>query len=595
MCGIAGYFLKNGQQPPSGCLEGFAAALHHRGPDGWGKQVMDGAGFVQTRLAIIDLEGGKQPFIRPENKNHGRQMLIANGEIYNYQQLRAEYADYPYVTQSDCEVILPLYQQNQENFAPKLRGMYAFAIYDEQQNKGCLSRDSFGIKPLYYAEDHTGVYFASERRALAKILGLTAALDDVSAMLVLDRQYMSPSDCPDARIKSVLPGQTLFISGGEITHQNQDNPLDITGSSPSHADEFQAYFSDSIAAHQIADVDVGLFLSGGVDSASILQEMTDQQRQDISKKLHAYSVRFDTGTLADETLLARQLAEQCDAEFVDVTYTADDFLHSTGKAVWAIDMPVADYAILPSFALAERAAQDVKVVLSGEGGDEFFAGYGRYRHGMRAFAHRPLWRAGPALQAGLIRPHIEKQFHRLTAQHVSSLPNFWTCLRHPDRALQQVQRYDIDRWLPDNLLVKLDRILMANSLEGRTPFIDRALSPFGYHLPARQKIRGKKGKYAVKKWLEQKLPAARPFDRKRGFTVPVGNWIADHHHSLVPLVMQQPDLQKLVNTSLLSGLFRDGASSGLLAWRVLFLALWNQIHIHGADPHQPIHDILNHR
>lgn len=594
MCGIAGYFLKKGRKPHPHCLEKFETALHHRGPDGSGQQKMDGAGFVQTRLAIIDLEGGKQPFISPTNAEHSAQMLIANGEIYNYQQLKSELSSYPFSTASDCEVILALYQHKADNFTQKLRGMYAFAIYDEGARQGCISRDAFGIKPLYYVAEESGIYFASEAKVLAHTLGLNTPLDDISAMLVLDRQYASPSDRPSPVIKSLEPGETLYIEDGAPSHSRFDKPL-LQTDSTIYSENFDAVFSESITAHQIADVEVGLFLSGGVDSASILKKMTDQKRADARQKLHAYSVRFDTGTTPDETVLARQLSAECGSEFVDVVYSIEDFNNDAGKAIWAIDMPVADYAILPSFALAKRAAKDVKVVLSGEGGDEFFAGYGRYRHGKRPFGHRPLWRVGPAMQAGLFRPHIEREFHTLTQNHSAELPDFMTRLCRPDEALKQVQHYDIKRWLPDNLLIKLDRILMANSLEGRTPFIDRTLSSYGYHLPSAQKISGKQGKFIVKNWLNEQLPSAKPFLKKRGFTVPVGSWIAQQHDMLAPLVIRQPELKSLINTSLIPGLYRDAATSGLLAWRVLFLALWNQIHIHGADHNQPIPEILSHR
>ena len=348
----------------------------------------------------------------------------------------------------------------------------------------------------------------------------------------------------------------------------------------------------------MSDVPFGLFLSGGVDSSVLLAMMArlsqDGQIAKHTPKLLAYTARFDIEQVADETELARLLARQTGAAFIDVVYDRNRFFAECGAAVAAMDEPVADYAILPSFALAKRARQDVKVVLCGEGGDEFFAGYGRYRAGLRLIGAKFANRAGPALNAGLLRPDLARELTADLARQDSRLPPWTSRLSDRAAALQTLQAYDIDSWLPDNLLVKLDRCLMHNSLEGRTPFIDKMLSVYGFHLPFDQKLSGKQGKFALKAWLDEHLPEARPFARKRGFTVPVGQWIESEADALGGAVARLDAISELVIPDEVAPVFRQaGGKGGLLAWRLLFYGLWHQIHVRGVAADQPVLEILN--
>ena len=596
MCGIAGYFLKQGAQPLPDCLDIMQARLHHRGPDNKDTAILGRAGFTQTRLAIIDLAGGHQPFL--SDQPDGRAMLVANGEIYNHQALRGELeAGFSFQSRSDCEVLLPLWLTRAEELCSAPRGMFAAALYDEATDTGCLVRDPFGIKPLYYCAHETGLYFASEITALRAIgLGDKDA-DRLCAAYVLDKQFAPCPVSPFSGIRKLATGEQLRIQNGQITSRLRYNPLDGAGQ-PSDPQALDSQIHDSVEAHQMSDVPFGLFLSGGVDSSVLLAAMT-QLRQagktaGHSSELLAYTARFDSDTLADETELARTLARKTGAEFIDVRYDQTLFFAQCGAAIEAMDEPVADYAILPSYALAARARQDVKVVLSGEGGDEFFAGYGRYRAGLRLvgakFANRP----GPALTSGLLRADLAGHLKDHLQRQTDRLPSVTSRMVRREQALAQLQRYDSDSWLPDNLLVKLDRCLMRNSLEGRTPFVDNRLSVYGLHLPFDQKIRGKDGKYALKAWLAEQLPEARPFTRKRGFTVPVGQWIEADADRLGTAVAQLDFLAEIIHADQITPVFRQASGrGGLLAWRVLFLALWHQIHVRGVSAHQPVVDVLN--
>jgi len=596
MCGIAGYFLKPDASPLRHSLEVMQSRLYHRGPDGQDTQRCGQAGFTQTRLAIIDLEGGRQPFV--SQQADGKAMLVANGEIYNHQKLRDELAEsFAFQSRSDCEVLLALWLARPAALMSAARGMFAAALYDEASDRGCLVRDPFGIKPLYYCEHDTGLYFASEISAL-RAAGLGEQTPNpLMAAYVLDKQFAPRPVAAFAGIQKLAPGETLTIDGGRITGRTTEQPL-MAEQTPSAPAALDSVLTDSVDAHQMSDVPFGLFLSGGVDSSVLLATMA--RLRQAGKIAHhtphllAYTARFDSDEVADETALARALAKETGAEFIDISYDKARFFAECGAAVAAMDEPVADYAILPSFALAKRAKNDVKVVLSGEGGDEFFAGYGRYRAGLRRVGAKFPTRAGPALSAGLLRPDLATSLRRQLDLSAEKMPSFLDRLRSPNSALGQLQHYDIDFWLPDNLLVKLDRCLMHNSLEGRTPFIDRILSVYGFHLPFDQKLNAGKGKYALKAWLSTHLPEARPFARKRGFTVPVGQWIDAESDKLAPAIARLTFLSELVHTDMIAPVFRDaGGRGGLLAWRLLFLGLWHQIHVRGVSADQPVLDILN--
>jgi asparagine synthase (glutamine-hydrolysing) len=303
-------------------------------------------------------------------------------------------------------------------------------------------------------------------------------------------------------------------------------------------------------------------------------------------------VRFERSG-DDETGLAASLAASEGAEFVDVPYGKADFLADAGRAAMACDDAVADYAILPTLHLARRAAQDVKVVLSGEGGDEFFAGYGRYRAGLRALGAKFPTRPGPALRAGLFGDDVARQLAARYDRASANMPGLLLRLADRRAALAALQHHDIDDWLPNDLLIKLDRCLMRHGLEGRTPFIDRQMSAYGFHLPVAAKIGRKGGKHLVKSWLERRLPACRPFARKRGFTVPVGGWIAEESQTLAPLVARQDGVAELISADKARAVIASAdGRGGLLAWRLLFYALWHQIHCRGVDAEQPLADIL---
>ncbi|MCH8188841.1 MAG: asparagine synthase (glutamine-hydrolyzing), partial [Proteobacteria bacterium] len=373
MCGIAGFMTSDGSSPDGAAVRAMGARLAHRGPDGTGHYQSGSVAMVHRRLAVIDLETGDQPLYEP-----GGAALIANAEIYNYIELREELNGASFATQTDCEPPLHLYRRHGLDFADHLRGMYAIALYDSVEDRLVLTRDPFGIKPLYYAETAAGIAFASEPQALFADGLMTPKIEASVRDEMLQLQFSTGADTIFTGVKRVLPGETLVISGGRIIERRRRAALPDGG--PDLADEAEALerldaaLHDSVRVHQRADVPYGMFLSGGVDSAVLLVLMAELNERPV----RAFTAGFASG-VHDEREHARTLCEKVGAEFVGIEVTEDDFWTLLPEIAAVIDDPAADYAIIPTYKLAREASRDLKVILCGEGGDELFAGYGRHR------------------------------------------------------------------------------------------------------------------------------------------------------------------------------------------------------------------------
>jgi asparagine synthase (glutamine-hydrolysing) len=571
MCGIAGAMMRGGKPVELSLLEKFGAAQAHRGPDGQGHFRQDAIGLAHQRLAIIDLVTGDQPLFGPDGV-----VLIANGEIYNNDELRIELTGASFLTHSDCEPPLFLYQQLGPAFAGRLRGMFAIALYDPGKLHLLLCRDPFGIKPLYYAETADGFLFASEPQALLASGLIERRIVTTARDELLNLQFTTGRETIFAGINRVLPGETLVIADGRIIARHRQAALTLAP--PRVIDQsdalaaLDAALEESVRLHQRSDVPYGLFLSGGIDSASLLAMMARLNRS----KVLAFTAFFPDSLARDETDLAAQLATAIGAEHVKVAVTEADFWAMLPDIAGAMDDPAADYAILPTAKLAMTARQSVKVVLAGEGGDELFGGYGRYRAARRPWPlTRSMRRHGALDGMGLLREparHWRDGLLRVEKDlQGASL----------DR-LQRAQALDCADWLPNDLLGKLDRCLMAFGIEGRVPFLDLPLADFAFHLPDGLKIKQGRGKFLLREWLARRLPMARPFSRKRGFTVPVADWLAGQKR-LGPLLATQPAIREICHPDRVEALFaRLDRQRGFAAWTLLFYALWHRRHIDGA-------------
>ncbi|MGD9536487.1 MAG: asparagine synthase (glutamine-hydrolyzing) [Alphaproteobacteria bacterium] len=567
----------DGSPPDAATLDLLADALAHRGPDGRGRHVEGALGLVHDRLSIIDLATGAQPLF-----DEAGNALIANAEIYNHVELRREIGEAAFRTGSDCEVPLRLYAACGLDFVDRLRGMYAIALHDRARGRLVLARDPFGIKPLYYAETPAGFAFASEPQALIAARLVPPVLHGHARDELIAFQFTTGNDTVFRGIRRVLPGELIVVERGRIAERRRRPALPDGGPEAIGEDEalirLDAALDDSVNVHQRADVPYGMFLSGGIDSSALLAVMARLNPRPVL----AFTAGFPGTAARDERVLARTVAKTFNAEHIDVPFDAADFWRLLPYVAAALDDPITDYAALPSFKLAEVAKAHVKVVLSGEGGDEMFAGYGRYRGLLR-----PFWLGGPKpMRArhrfaglGVLREEPKDWRAGLDAAERDAARPGWD-------ALQRAQAADCADWLAHDLLTKLDRCLMAHGVEGRTPFLDPAIAAAAFRLPKRLKLRGRLGKWLLRRWLAERAPMAEAFSRKRGFTVPVGEWIAAEAGRLGPLLARQPAVEALCLPGSVERLCASAATgkAASAAWCLVFYALWHRRHIEGRRP-----------
>lgn len=590
MCGIAGLMTTGGRPPDPAVLDRFARALAHRGPDGQGRHIRANVAILQARLAIIDLVTGDQPLLDPSGL-----ALVGNGEIYNYVELRRDMAGTAFRTNSDFEPVLHLYRQHGLDVLGHLRGMYGLALHDPAAGRLVLARDPFGIKPLYYVESADGLAFASEAQALVAAGLARAELSEPARDELVQLQFTTGRDMAFSGIRRLLPGECIVVADGRIVERRRRPALPAEGpagwSEAEALERLEAALTDSVRVHQRSDVPYGMFLSGGVDSSVVLALMARLN----DRPVRCFTAGFSGTGVADERAHARALARELGAAHSEVDFTEADFHALTPAIVASLDDPTADYAVLPTWKLAREARRDVKVVLSGEGGDELFAGYGRYRS-----AIRPWWLGGRMARGrgmldglGLLRAEATGWRDGVAAAEATE--------NLPGRSrLQIAQAVDCVDWLPNDLLTKLDRCLMAHGVEGRTPFLDPVVAAVAFRLPDRLKVDKGMGKWLLRRWLERALPSARPFERKRGFTVPVAEWIARAGDRLGPLVARQPGVALFCHGDRIEALFRAlGANAdkrrGFAAWTLLFYALWHQRHVLGIAPDGDIAEVLARR
>src|SRR5260221_35728 len=352
-----------------GLLDRFADRLGHRGPDGRGYHVKSTVGLMQTRLAIIDLATGDQPLFEP-----GGAALVANGEIYNYVELRAAMPEIAFATQSDCEPPLHLYRAHGLDFAERLRGMYAIALHDPANARLVLARDPFGIKPLYYVERDDGLAFASGPQALTGAGLADARLQESVRDELLQLRFTTGRDTIFTSIKRVLPGETVSVVDGRIVERRRITALPeggpLTQDETLALDRIDTVLGDSVRIHCRADVPYGLFLSGGIDSSLVLSYMAELGQGPV----RTFAVGFAGTGVADERAAARAVAQAGGADHLEVAFDETDCWRLLPQIAASLDDPAADYACLPPYKLAQAARAEVKVVLTGVGGYELFRG-----------------------------------------------------------------------------------------------------------------------------------------------------------------------------------------------------------------------------
>ena len=582
MCGIAGVMMRNGGPVKAAVLDILEAAMDHRGPDGSGRHVDGAVGLVSTRLAIIDLKTGDQPLREGQGA-----VLVANGEIYNDPELRVQLRDVPFRTRSDCESPLHLYRLRGLDFARDLRGMYAIAIHDPSARQLVLARDPFGIKPLYYVETPAYFTFASEPQALIAAGLSRREVRPKARAELLQIKFTTGVETIFSGINRVLPGETLVIADGRIVERRRVSA--IPNGEPrtlGHADalrQLDDLLSDSVAHHLRSDVPYGLFLSGGIDSSTLAALMSRYS----SGPILAMTACFPGTRAADERAAAERVAHAIGADHHVLEMSERDFWTDAPRLAAALDDPTTDAAALPTFALGEAAKGQLKVVLSGEGADEIFGGYGRYRRsrwlwGLLARRHNVSGNFDGILNTNGAFEGWREGLECAETKECSAERTF----------LQGLQAVDCAEWLPNDLLVKLDRCLMANSVEGRTPFLDPIVADFAFLLPDEMKVTATLGKHLLREWLSTNLPAAEPYAKKKGFNPPVGEWIAAKKDVIAPLVSAQPGIAEIASKDDVGRVFSAAEKNSQTAWSLLFYALWHSHHIIEVPNEGTIEEVL---
>ncbi len=578
MCGLAGVMTRDGSAPDPALLRRLQDALAHRGPDGRGMLVRGDTALIHLRLSIVDLVTGAQPLMAP-----GGAALVANGEIYNDPVLRAEMAGTPFQTRSDCEPAVFLAERDGAGFADRLRGMYAIAVHDPARRRLLLARDPFGIKPLYYIANRSLFAFASEPQALLAAGLAPRAVDPLRRAELLQLKFSTGRQTIYPGICRVLPGETLVIERGLIVEHRMRPALPAGGPRPqpkaAAVQQLGAVLLDSVTAHLRADVPYGLFLSGGIDSSALLALM----RRATGQRIHALTVGWDGAGALDESREAERLAKVMGADCHRLEMNDHHFWSLAPRIAAAIDDPTADAAVLPSWMLGQAAAADgLKVTLCGEGADELFGGYARHRK------QRAPWRwfARKPRSSGLFGDPASWAGWR---DGLATLEDAGQGQRSP---MQAVQALDCAEWLPNDLLIKLDRTLMVHGVEGRTPFLDPVVADFAFRLPDALKGGARFGKVLLRDWLSTAFPQAGAYARKKGFKPPVGAWIAARADMLAPLMAAHPGLADVLPAERVRAAINQAGDAAQPAWSLLFYALWHSRHILGLPVEGDIGHVL---
>jgi len=563
MCGIVGRINADRQSRVDPAqLRSATDLLAHRGPDGEGLFLEGNVGFGHRRLAVVDLIGGAQPLCNED----ASVWVTFNGEIYNHLSLRSELeaAGHRFATRSDTEVLVHGYEQWGDQLASRLRGMFAFAIWDRRRRRTLLVRDRLGIKPLYWTRAGGDLLFASEIKALF-------AFPDVHRALGVDRvpEYLALRYVPGPYtlfegIERLQPGHALSFQNGELRiWQYWDVPVSGQSqerdqrSESEESERFTANLLESVRMRLMGDVPVGLFLSGGIDSTAVAWAM----KQADPSALKSFSIGFE-GDNQEEASYARLAARAIGTEHREVTLSSGQFRDSLAELAWHLDEPVSDGACIPLMHLAKRAWEEVVIVLSGEGADELLAGYGIYSKMMaieraqafggrafKAIAGLAMDRIGaPKLRKylAMARQPVEERYFGVgrafgdellaRAFGPSALQNLisrfapsWRTTRGAP-VLHRLLYNDTKIWLPDDLLVKADKMTMAWAVELRVPFLDHVLLESAWRLPPSFKLNRGVGKKLLRASMRDKIPSAILRRPKRGFPLPLGRWLRGPLH-----------------------------------------------------------------
>ena len=557
MCGIAGFL--GSVADSTAVLRRMTEAVAHRGPDADGIYEEGPIHLGHRRLAVIDLNAGRQPLFNED----GSVAVVFNGEIYNFVELRTELAarGHRFATHTDSEVLVHGYEEYGDGLLSKLRGMFAFVIWDAKRQRLLAARDHLGVKPLYYHWSGDRFVFASEIKAILEHPEVPRNLDSESIGLFLECQYIPAPRSIYRGIRKLPAGHALTIESGELDlfrYWALDYQNKLALSEEDAADAVERELRNSVRSMLVADVPLGAFVSGGIDSSLIAALMA----QELDRPLDTFNLGFSGEVEGSEHEYARRVSEHIGSRHHALMLAPKDVLAALSDWLDIFDEPFADQAALPTLLLSRFARQHVTVALTGEGADEVFGGYGNYLKRVREerisslLGHRysplpPLLRRMPAvvrkdrLFKAIANP-VERRYATIPnvfdsalraglyssaflAQHRESIADYAArCYTecNSDSYLDRIMYVDLRLWLPDDLLTKVDRATMACALEARVPYLDHRFVEFCARLTPELKCRGRIGKYLLKKVAERHLPRAIVHRGKQGFVMPLSEWLA---------------------------------------------------------------------
>ncbi len=616
MCGIVGHIGQDKDLNES-VVNSMNDAIFHRGPDGFGLYVDNFVGLGMRRLAIIDITGGDQPIW---NKDKTK-CIFFNGEIYNFQELRNEILNnYDFQTHSDTETILALYEEVGKDAPKFLRGMFAFCIYDTKTNELFIARDHFGIKPFYYfaepaRSDHSGgnskfLSFGSEIKAILKDSRYKKEINENAIYNYLQYQYNPLIETFFKNIFKLSPGHTMTVdakTGGYVINKyyqfifSEDKHMELSGAKK----DIRIMLNDSVAHHAIADVPVGSFLSGGIDSSINATLLTNH----LKEKIHTFTIG---STDRNEFIDAKETSNKINSYHHELVINREEYMESLPKAIYHFDEPVADPSAILLYMMSKEARKHVTVVLSGEGADEFFGGYTIYREYydrrkldivpkfireniLRHLAESDLKFYGKNYLKRYFTPLQDRYFGNATTLFTKKeIKKIWTgnndveifniedLYNHAKWYSDptQMQYIDIHTWLVGDILAKADKMTMAHSLELRVPFLDIRVAEYAKHLPDRLKFSGSTTKYALREAFKGFIPPKTRKRRKLGFPTALAGWMSQDMSVFEQEIKESKFLNQFIKSDEIKKIInvhrnRKGNTSRKI-FALYVLALWHR-------------------
>jgi asparagine synthase (glutamine-hydrolysing) len=631
MCGIAGFVEAPaarafGDEERRDLMHRMCEAIRHRGPDDEGVLVEPGAALGMRRLSIIDLSTGHQPIHNEE----ATVSVVFNGEIYNFRELRSELesAGHRFATATDTEVIVHAYEQWGARAITRLRGMFAFAIWDRRSRTLLAARDRIGIKPLHYALTGQRLYFGSEIKSLLCAPDVTRELDPAALDHYLSFLYTPRDGSIFTQIRKLPPGHVLTFSDGRLRVERYwqlpaDEPF--AGSDEDAVAGLRDVLTGAVRSHLVSDVPVGAFLSGGIDSSVVVALMAEAS----ATRVKTFSIGFDEPAY-DELAYARRVADHFGTDHHEFV-VKPDAVRILDRLVSHFDEPFADSSAIPTWYVSELAGRHVTVVLSGDGGDELFGGYDRYLAHPRVaqfdrYCPRPVQKVAARMAAGLphgtrgrnLLRHIGRgprgryldaiRFFGVDEKPALFSPELRALLRGPDAETRlaahferfaalpwpsQLMRFDAETYLPEDVLTKVDRMSMAHSIESRVPLLDNAVIQFASSLPPTLKIRNGRRKHVLKEVAARLLPEAILTRPKQGFGVPLGLWFrGDERELFADTLLSARSLQRgyfqpAFVRQLVDEHVRGRRDHTLRLWQLVVFERWHRLYVdRGMDVEQ---------